>query len=212
MSAAAQAVRPKPASPETKRRPVQPTRAMLAGSPRYLRSSVRLGGLHDPQEHEAERAASTISSGGCHQVHDPGGSGHLRATGAEMTRAEPGAVRPMTPVTRPGTEGGVRRAAAHEASDPGGAQHLRATPAHRVIDPGAEGQVRRSPAHAGDGPPVRAMHTTAGADKGQHSQPGVAHAVVDAGGAASLRATPALWRHRPWRFGSDPPFARARRQ
>jgi hypothetical protein len=178
MSAAAQAVRPKPASPETKRPPEPTNRAMLAGSPRYLRSSVRLGGLHDPQEHEAERAASTISSGGCHQVHDPGGSGHLRATPAHR-------------VIDPGAEGQVRRAAVHETSDPGGAHHLRATPAHRVIDPGAEGQVRRSPGRAGDGQPVRAMHTTAWADKWQHDQPVVAHAMVDPGGAASLRATPA---------------------
>jgi hypothetical protein len=253
MSAAVQAVRPKHASPETKRRPVQPQRAMLSGSPRYLRASVRLGGLHDPQEHEAERAASTIPSGGSHQVHDPGGSGSLRATGAEMARAEAGAARSMAAVTRPGSDGGVRCAATHEASDPGGAQHLRAASAHRVIDPGAEGQVRRAVSHeaaepggmhymhavpdhrvvypgaegrirrsaaqAGDGQPVRAMHTTAWADKWQHCEPGVAHRVVDPGGAASLRATPAPGvidpgasgriRRSPEHAGGDPGHVRA---
>ena len=253
MSAAAQAVRPKHAPPEMKRRAAQPARAMLSGSPRYLRASVRLGGLHDPQEHEAERAASTISSGGSHQVHDPGGSGSLRAAGAEMARAEAGAARPMTPASRPGGDGGVRCAAAHEAADSGGAQHLRAASAHRVIDPGAEGHVRRAASHevadpggvhhlravpdhrvvdpgaegrirrsaaqSGDGQPVRAMHTTAWADKWQHCEPGVAHRVVDPGGAASLRATPAPGiidpgasgriRRSPEQAGSDPGHVRA---
>lgn len=180
MSAAAQAVRPKQASPETKRRPVQPTHAMLSGSPRYLRSSVRLGGLHDPQENEAERAASSISSGGCHQVPDPGGSGHLRATGTETTRAEAGAARPRMPVTRPGTEGGVRYAAAHEATDPGGADHLRAAPAHRVIDPGAEGQVRRA-----------AVHEVADPGGVHHLRATSAHKVVDLGAEGRIRRSPA---------------------
>jgi hypothetical protein len=101
MSAAAQAVRPKHAAPaaELRRRHKPEQRAMLTASPRYLRASVRLGGLHDPEEHEAERAASTISAGGCHQVVDPGGSANLRAAETRATSAHHDQVRPSGPAT-----------------------------------------------------------------------------------------------------------------
>jgi len=64
MTTATTAVRPRAAPPEARRMheggPVRPT-----GSPRYLRASLKLGGLHDPEEHEAEHASGVISSGGC---------------------------------------------------------------------------------------------------------------------------------------------------
>ena len=107
MSAAAQAVRPKqaPPAPEVRRRHKPEQRAMLTASPRYLRASVRLGGLHDPEEHEAERAASTISAGGCHQVVDPGGSANLRAAEAARAAASHDQVRRAAPVDGRGSRG-----------------------------------------------------------------------------------------------------------
>ena len=92
---------------------------MLGASPRYLRASIRLGGRHDPEEREAERAASTIVAGGSHRVLDPGGSTHLRATGSDATGRHE-ADQPCTPaVVDPGASGRVRRAATHKAVDPG---------------------------------------------------------------------------------------------
>ena len=87
MSMAAQAVRPKTAAPAPEvRRSQRPQHgAMLSGSPRYLRANLRLGGMHDREEHEADHAASVIAAGGCHRVHDPGGAHHLRATGTAVT-------------------------------------------------------------------------------------------------------------------------------
>src|ERR1700733_8564187 len=129
MSAAAQAVRPKhaPPSPEVRRRHKPEERAMLTASPRYLRASVRLGGLRDPEEHEAERAASTISAGGCHQVVDPGGSTNLRAAEATATAVRHDQARPaaQSMVVDPGASGRIRRAPMHEATDPGGTHNLR---------------------------------------------------------------------------------------
>jgi hypothetical protein len=96
MSAAAQAIRPKQSAPapEVRRRHKPEQRAVLTASPRYLRASVRLGGLHDPEEHEAERAASTISAGGCHQVVDPGGATNLRAAEVAAASANHDRLRP----------------------------------------------------------------------------------------------------------------------
>ena len=118
---------PKP-SPEPMRRAASsgrsPTSA-AAATPRYMRASLKLGGLNDPEEHEAEHAASVIASGGCYQVRDPGGSTHLRAAGAaEGPPHEP--VRKMTdgaahePIRKMATEGmahePVRRMAAERAT------------------------------------------------------------------------------------------------
>src|SRR5262245_17267976 len=121
---------------------------MPSGTPRYLRANVRLGGLHDREEHEADHAAGVIAAGGCHRVHDPGGMHHLRATGtaAATTRPSPA----IADGAAPGGEGGVWRLPAHESGDAGGSAHLRAHRAHAVVDPGAEGRIRRAPAHEPD--------------------------------------------------------------
>jgi hypothetical protein len=128
MSAAAQAVRPKPA-PEA--RPAVETRRSAAAptaAPRYLQaSSVRLGGLHDPEEHEAEHAAGVIAAGGHYQVRDPGGSCHLRA-----------AVTP--PVKDPGADGRIKRTPATQQPV------TQPVIAPRVVDIGASGRIRSSPA------------------------------------------------------------------
>ena len=162
MSAAAQAVRPKSA-PETKRAPetrraAGELHAMANAAPRYLQAGVQLGGLHDPQEHEAEHAAGVIAAGGQYQVRDPGGSGHLRAA----------------PVVDPGASGRIMRTPA--------AQQPAARPvvAHPVIDPGASGQIRRAAAHAAE-PSLapaggEAMRRTAAPDPGGARHPTAAHA------------------------------------
>jgi hypothetical protein len=94
MNSAAQAVRPKQAKapPETRRRPTSPMGGPLSASPRSLRASVRLGGLHDPEEREAEHAAGLIAAGGRFQVRGPGGSGHLRAAGGRSLPDSPAAL------------------------------------------------------------------------------------------------------------------------
>jgi hypothetical protein len=122
MSAAAQKVRPKaaPAAPELRRAATQ-DRAALSGSPRYLRASLRVGGVNDPEERQAEHAASVIASGGQYKVHDPGGSGSLRA-----------AVAP--PVADPGAEGRIRRAVAPAVTDPGGSVRRAPSPAAGAPD------------------------------------------------------------------------------
>ena len=119
---------------------------MLTASPRYLRASVRLGGLHDPEEHEAERAASTISAGGCHQVVDPGGSANLRASEGATAAASHGQVRPagQPMLLDPGASGRVRRTPTHELTDPGGVHSLRATTTAAAPDKAADALVRRS--------------------------------------------------------------------
>jgi hypothetical protein len=122
MNAAVQKLRPK-AAPETadiRRNATPETRkAAVSGTPRYLRASLVVGGVNDPEEHEAEHAARVVAGGGQYQVRDPGGGAHLRA-----------AVAP--PVTDPGAEGRVRRSVAAE-----------------VVDPGAAGRVRRAPTPGG---------------------------------------------------------------
>ncbi len=192
MSAAAQAIRPKQSAPapEVRRRHKPEQRAVLTASPRYLRASVRLGGLHDPEEHEAERAASTISAGGCHQVVDPGGATNLRAAEVARTSASHDQVRPaMQPaVVDPGASGRVRRAPAHEAIDPGGIHSLRATMTTAAAD------------KAADGPMDRSVETRATAAPRDLADPGASErvrrtpvpSVVDPGGTASLRATVAM--------------------
>ena len=135
-----------------------------------------------------------------------------------MMRAESGAVRPMTPVTDPGTEvacGGPQRtkplmpAARTICVLPRRIGRLTQVPRDRC---GALRARQRRPAGARDA-------YDGGADNRQHSQPGVAHAVVDPGGAASLRAIPALGvtdpgasgriRRSPEHTGSDPGHVRA---
>jgi hypothetical protein len=108
MSSVAQKVRPKaaPPAPDLRRAATQ-DRAVLSGSPRYLRASLRVGGVNDPEERQAEHAASVVASGGQYKVHDPGGSASLRA-----------AVAP--PVADPAADGRVRRAVAPPVTDPGG--------------------------------------------------------------------------------------------
>ena len=215
MSVAAQAVRPKTAAPapEVRRRQQPLHGAMLSGSPRYLRANIRLGGLQDREEHEADHAASTITAGGCHQVRDPGGTHNLRAAGpAARTRSESataGGARlrasSVHAVVDPGAEGRIRRAAAPEPDKSDGSGHLRASPAH--VDPDAEGRVRRAPGHesevgsarampaAGEREPekrIRASSPPANdpAASGQmHAKP--TQEAADPGGARSLRAMPA---------------------
>src|SRR6185312_8527692 len=72
-AAAAQAVRPAPAA-----RPAEPVRreaavTRAASPPRYLMSRLVVGGLDDPEEHQAEQASARIAEGGvAHAVMDPG--------------------------------------------------------------------------------------------------------------------------------------------
>ncbi len=156
---------PKP-SPEPMRRAAStaPSPASAAAAtPRYLRASMKLGGVNDPEEHEAEHAASVIASGGCYQVRDPGGSTHLRAASATEEPAH-------RPVRKMGADGAahepIRKAhadgAAHEpirkmaaqgaAHEPTrrmateGAAHgpIRAAIAPPVLDIGASGRMRRA--------------------------------------------------------------------
>jgi hypothetical protein len=143
MTTAAHAVRPRAAPPETRRMhaggQVRP-----AGSPRYLRASLKLGGLHDPEEHEAEHASGVIASGGCYKVKDPGGSEHLRA------EADPKKVRTAIapPVADPGASARVRRAVAPPVVDPGAGGRVRRAAAQRVPDPGGSAGLRA--AHAAE--------------------------------------------------------------
>ena len=190
MSAAAQAVRPKSAS-ETKRAPetrraTGELHAMANAAPRYLQAGVQLGGLHDPQEHEAEHAAGVIAAGGQYQVRDPGGSGHLRAAPV----VDPGASGRImrTPATQ---QPAAQPVVAHPVVDPGASGRIMRTPAaqqpaaqpvvaHPVIDPGASGQIRRAAAHAAE-PSLapaggEAMRRTAAPDPGGARHPTVAHA------------------------------------
>ncbi|HVZ08886.1 eCIS core domain-containing protein [Rhodopila sp.] len=137
MSAAAQAVRPTTRAAGKVRRRDKTPPPVLGGSPRYLRAGVRLGGTHDPEEHEAEQAASTISAGGCHRVVDPGGSANLRATGASGAASTP-AARPSAPAD-PANQG--VRAATHAGTavraSSGPTMPEQATPTRRVAATGS---------------------------------------------------------------------------
>jgi hypothetical protein len=160
---------PKP-SPEPMRRAAStaPSPAPAASAtPRYLRASIKLGGVNDPEEHEAEHAASVIASGGCYQVRDPGGSTHLRAAGAaaapphEPVRKAHAEAAAHEPVRKLGAEGAVhepiRTMGAKDSSHEPirklgaeGAAHMpiRAAVAPPVLDIGASGRVRRAVAPA----------------------------------------------------------------
>ncbi len=159
MSTPAQQVRPKAApAPALRRRGAEPVhtqqgragpvRAASAGGPRYLRASLRVGGLNDPEEREAEHAASVVAFGGSYQVRDPGGVAHLRAADAPAQPGAPGPVRSAVApaVADPGAEGRVRRS----------------VPAEPVVDPAAAGRLRRMVAPAATDPGgfghLRAMH------------------------------------------------------
>ena len=143
-----------------------------AATLRYLRASLKLGGVNDPEEHEAEHAASVIPSGGCYQVIDPGGSTHLRAAsaieepahkpvrkmGADGAAHEP--VRKAAaegaayePVRRMATEvaahGPIRAAVAPPVLDIGASGRVRRAVAPPILDPGASGRIRSAA-----GPPL----------------------------------------------------------
>ncbi len=168
MTTATHALRPRAAPPETRRtHEVGAVRAM--GSPRYLSASLKLGGVHDPEEREAEHAAGVVAAGGCYKVKDPGGSDHLRA------EADPKHVRPaaVPRVVDPGAEGRVRRAVAPPVVDPGAAGRVRRTMAQRVRDPGGSASLRAL--HAGE-----ALRGAASA------MPPVKHDVVDSGAASRI--------------------------
>jgi hypothetical protein len=169
MTTATHAVRPRAAPPQTRRmHDVGAVRAM--GSPRYLSASLKLGGVHDPEEHEAEHAAGVVASGGCYKVKDPGGSDHLRA------EADPKRVRsaPTPRVVDPGAEGRVRRAVAPTVTDPGAAGRVRRAMAERLHDPGGSAS-------------LRAMHARE-AVRGAASAmlPPLRHDVVDSGAASRI--------------------------
>jgi hypothetical protein len=157
---------PKP-SPEPMRRAAStaPSPAPAASAtPRYLRASIKLGGVNDPEEHEAEHAASVIASGGCYQVRDPGGSTHLRAAGAaaapphEPVRKAHAEAAAHEPVRKLGAEGAVHepirtmgaKNSSHEPVRKLGANAatqsptIRAAVAPPVLDIGASGRVRRA--------------------------------------------------------------------
>jgi hypothetical protein len=115
MNAAAQTLRPKAAwdTAQVRRSAVPPMRmAAASGGPRYLRASLAVGSVNDPEEHEAEHAARVVAGGGQYKVRDPGGGAHLRALAAP-------------PVTDPGAEGRVRRMAVPEVVDPAAAGRIR---------------------------------------------------------------------------------------
>jgi hypothetical protein len=156
---------PKP-SPEPMRRAAStaPSPASAAdATPRYLRASMKLGGVNDPEEHEAEHAAGVIASGGCYQVRDPGGSTHLRAASAteepahkpvRKMGAEGAAHEPIRkahadgaahePIRKMAAEGATHEPARRMATE--GAAHgpIRAAIAPPVLDIGASGRVRRA--------------------------------------------------------------------
>jgi hypothetical protein len=134
-----------------------------AATPRYLRASMKLGGVNDPEEHEAEHAASVIASGGCYQVRDPGGSTHLRAASAteepahkpvRKMGADGAAHEPVRkahadgaahePVRKMAAEGATHEPTRRMATE--GAAHgpIRAAIAPPVLDIGASGRVRRA--------------------------------------------------------------------
>ena len=121
---------PAPLRPKNAPAPTEIRRAPqgLASSPapQTLSASVKLGGAHDAEEHEANAAAAAISAGGRHRVSDPGDAGHLRA------QALRGSAMQAPPAAR--------------LLDAGAAGRVRSAPAEKVSDPGASGQIRRLPA------------------------------------------------------------------
>src|SRR5271167_3199618 len=141
MNAAAHALRKTAAkpSPEPARRSAgSPSKeSAAAATPRYLQASLKLGGVNDPEEHEAEHAARVVASGGCYGVIDPGGSSHLRAASADEAHAhEP--VR-KTGVDHAGHETArwMTAPAAHEPVRKTGVDHAAHEPARRMTAPAA---------------------------------------------------------------------------
>jgi hypothetical protein len=143
MSAVAQLVRPK-------------------GAPRDLHASLKIGGTHDPQEHEAEHAARVVAAGGQYRVHDPGGSTHLRSArvldpgGAQHLRATM-----APPVADPAASGRLRRAAAPglAAADAEAARRIEAarSAASRPLAPPLRARLER-----GFGQPLDAVQVHTG--------------------------------------------------
>ncbi len=168
MTTATHAVRPKAAPPET-RRVAAGDHVRAMGTPRYLRASLKLGGVHDPEEREAEHASGVIASGGCYKVHDPGGSAHLRA------EADHKQVRPASAprIVDPGAEGQVRRAIAAPVVDPGAAGRVRRAPAQQIHDPGGS---------AG----LRAMHAKDEVRKAAAAMPPLKHEAADSAIASRI--------------------------
>jgi Domain of unknown function (DUF4157) len=176
---------PKPSPDAMRRSPsTAPSPASsAAATPRYLRASLKLGGANDPEEHEAERAASVIASGGCYQVVDPGGSTHPRAASAAETHAH-------EPVRKMGAEGHAHepiRKMGDAAPEPvrrmagDGASH------EPIRKTGAEGSsrepVRRMAAAAAAYEPIRKM----GAEGAAHAPIAVAPPVLDMGASGRVR-------------------------
>jgi Domain of unknown function (DUF4157) len=140
MSAAAQAVRPKlapAASPEVKlaSSAMAPT---STGTPRYMSASVMVGGVHDPEEHEAQHAANVIAAGGSYQVKDPGGRDSLRADSLHTMSGPAAPVQVAAPVLDPGAAGRIKRAVAAPVTDPGGRESLRRADARGGAESAAE--------------------------------------------------------------------------
>jgi hypothetical protein len=127
---------PAPLRPKSAPAPTEIRRApqSLASSPspQSLSASVKLGGAHDAEEHEANAAAAAISAGGRHRVSDPGAGGHLRAQSAPK-------------LLDPAAAGRVRAAPVEKVVDPGASGRIRSSPAEGA-DTGAAGQIRRLPA------------------------------------------------------------------
>jgi hypothetical protein len=119
-----------------------------AATPRYLRASMKLGDVNDPEEHEAEHAASVIASGGCYQLVDPGGSTHLRAASAIEEPAH-------KPVRKMGADG-----AAHEPVRKAHADGAAHEPVRKAAAEGAVHEpVRKAAAEGAAYEPVRRMAT-----------------------------------------------------
>jgi len=189
MTAPASSLKPKAgsASETTRRAPaVAPGAAPPAAIPRYLRPSLKLGGLNDPEEHEAEHAASVIAGGGHYRVRDPGGSDHLRAAhdahGAAAAGQAPIRAAVAPAVLDDGASGRVRRAAA--PPDSGGASHLRAAP-----DPHAGEPLRKTSSEASGHAPIRAAVAPPVLDDGASGRVRRTAMPLDAGGTSHLRAT-----------------------
>jgi hypothetical protein len=184
MTTATHAVRPRAAPPETQRRATT-DHASAAGTPRYLRPSLKLGGLHDPEEREAEHAAGVIASGGHYKVKDPGGSDHLRA---EVDRGRVrSAVAPR--VVDPGAEGRVRRAVVPPVVDTGASGRVRRAIAPRILDPGSSASLHAMRAPGAETPVRRAMTSAPALPRAaDHARAAAAPSVSDSVGSASPRA------------------------
>ncbi len=163
MNAAAHALRPKASPrprPETTRRSASAA-PPAAATPRYLRASLKLGGVNDPEEHEAKHAASVIAGGGCYQVVDPGGSTHLRAASA----AEGHAHEPIRKLADSAAHEPIRKAAAEGAAPEPIRKAAAEGAAHEPIRKAAEGAahepIRKAAAEGAAHEPIRKMSDSA---------------------------------------------------